>query len=565
MSNPEEKNLPLNEETKTPADEESKSPAAEENEALDSFLSRESAPKKASPSAGSRRGRTIATLMIISGAVLVLVGMIFLLRRTPQKASDDEDIPLEAWYIATVDEAGMHVVEVPTDGEGNPSQNGYGTLIEYDPFRISQIRVENTDASFTIHAHTDAGEHAEYRLEGYKSFSLQTGIPDNVANDVIDLHFLTIAGVGKNPADYGLSSPRARVSVTYTDGTSASISVGDDAPAGAGTYISFGNGDSVFLVNSESVDSFFYKPTDFISCEVSPSADSTGNAAFSRITLSGSRYPQKIVLEPNTDEAVDYDTCVTAPAAGFADAVLSAEISGSIRGLTAESVFAVNADGTDTATFLAAYQLDENCQAEVTAVYPDATLHLRAGSADSDSNVCLVNMDDPRVIYKIPIDKVRWASTSLDQLTPDTILRVRRTSISNITLISGEQKLSVDVDTRTQTVDTTDGGTEEVTTTEAYVDDKLLGDNSFTILLQNLTEMKNDGKTDAPADAALLEIRYTYTTGRTPDTIVIYESDSLSCAVALNGSVIGSIAKSYARSLVSNVSDVIAGKVPSSL
>lgn len=560
MSDRNDKNFPT-EEVETHSREKND---VKDSDALDSFLSRESASVKPKKSSVSKRGRHIAILLIAAGAVLVLVGMIFLLRQNP-KPDEEADILSEAWTIATVDEAGMHVVEVPTDSEGNPSQNGYGTLLDYNPFLISEIRVENSYGSFTIHARSDGGETPVYQLEGYESFELQTGMPDNVANDAKDLHFLTIAGVGKNPADYGLSAPRARVYVTYTDGTSALINVGDEAPGGAGTYISFGGGESVFLVSDESVDAFFYSPAAFISLTITETPDSTDSAAFRRITLTGSRYPQKIVLEPNDDEAVGYYYRTTSPSDSFADAVMSANIAGTIRDLYADEVVAVNTGGADEASFLTPFGLGEDCYAEVVAEYPDATLHLRAGEPDSDGNVCLVNMDDPRIVYRIGLGSVGWAAASPELLAPDTVLRVSRTALDSITLISGEKTCIIDVNTRTQTVETTDGGSEEITTTEAYLDDALLGDDSFTILLQNLVEMKNNGSSDAPAETALLEIRYAYTTGRAADTIILYDSDGQNCSVALNGVVIGSVAKTYATALVGNMDDILAGKLPKSL
>ena len=535
------------------------------NQALESFLSRESAIKKDRKTDKKKPRHNLILFLAAAAAVALLAGLVIFLQHSPEPAGS-EDLYSEAWTVATVDEAGIHRVEVPTDADGEPRQNGSGTLLSYVPAQIAEIHVENEAGGFTVHAHTEAGQATVYHLEGYEAFSLQTGKPEAVANDASSLPFLTIAGAGKRLADYGLASPRARVWITYTDATVAQISVGDEAAASSGTYVSFGSSDDVFLVDDEAVDSFLYAPTAFISLTITDTPESVTDTAARRITVTGSRYAQPIVLEPNTDPAVLYDYCLTSPDAMFADAVMSADIAGSIRDLYAEEVVAVNTGGEDSESFLAPFGLNRACYAEVCAEYPDTTIDLRASAPDSDGSVFLANLSDGgRVVYKIQLGAVSWANTSIEKLTPDTVLRVSRTAIGKLSLTAGDNACSIDVDTRTQTVPTTEGGSEEVTTTKAYLNGKLLGDDSFTILLQNLTEMKNTGVTDAPQQEALLTIRYTYTTGRADDTVTIYRSDGKSCTVALNGAVIGSTPKAYADALTGNLGDILAGKTPKSL
>lgn len=537
-------------------------------EALDRFLSREneSGIKSKQPSPK----RNLIVILVAAAVVAALTGVIIFLNNKPEtKSTPSEDLYTEAWTIATVDEAGLHTVTVPTDAAGEPQKNGSGTLIDYVPARISGIHVENADGSFTIEAHTHEGEATEYTIKGYEGLPLEPGIPDDVANDAAALQFQTIAGVGKNPADFGLEEPRATVWVSYTDGTSARINVGSEAPSSAGVYLSFGDAGTVYLVDSEAVDSFFYRPADFISLEVTDAADSVENAAFRRITLKGSRYPQPIVLEPNTDQAVNYYYQMTSPNRMFTDAVMSGDIAGSIRDIRAENVIAVNDGSEDAETFLSHFGLNGEGYAEVTAEYPDATIRLRASAPDGEGYVYLVNLDDPkigkRVVYQIQIGAVSWASASLDRLTPDTILSVSRTAIGNITASADGKTYSIDVDTRTQTVETDTGDTEEVTTTEAYYNDKLLGDDSFTILQQNLSGMPNDGPAADADGTALLEIRYTYTTGRAPDVLRITDVGTKEAAVTLNGSPVGTTPMSYVSTLIENLHDIDAGSVPKSL
>lgn len=540
----------------------------EADEALDSFLSRESSEKKHAKPVNKRFNRSMIALLSAVIVVAVLTGVIITLNHQPYNESE-EDLYVPARMIATVDEAGVHRVIIPTDADGDPVQNGSGSLIGYTPSLIDTIRVENASGSFTIRAHTHSGEATEYTLTGYERFALQAGVPDAVANDAAAMDFIIIAGTHKDPALFGLDAPRATVTVSFTDGTSAKLLVGSEAPASAGTYVAFGDTGVVYLVEDDAVDSFFYSPADFISLSITDSPETSDAAAFKRITLTGSHYPETIVLEPNTDSAVNYYYKMTAPVKLFADTVMSSDIAGSIRGLYAEKVAAVNAESSDAAAFLASYGLSGSGYAEVTAEYADATVRLRASAPDSEGYVYLVDLSDPSdggsVVYQIQIGAVSWASASTAALTPDTILSVSRTAISNITLTAYGKTYSIDVDTKTQTVTDTDGTEEQITTTEAYYDDRLLDDDSFTILLQNLSGMPNKGAASASGGAVLLEIRYTYTTGRAADTLILIDTGEKNVAVTLNGSAVGTTPKSYASALIANLGDIDAGKLPESL
>ena len=540
----------------------------EADAALDSFLSREQKERRQRRSANKKFNRNMIILLSAVIVIAVLTGVIIAVNNQPYPQSTEEGY-VEARTVATVDEAGVHEVVVPTTAKGEPMQNGGGTLLDYTPSDLVSVEVTNKHGSFTVLAQNHDGEATEYTLVGYEPFLLRAGGPDAVANDACDLVFNTIAGTGKDLSAFGLDKPRAVVSVTYNDGTKAHIRVGNNAAASAGTYIAFGNGTDVYLVTEDAVDSFFYAPADFISLTVTDSISSAEAAAFSKLSISGSHYPQKIMLEKNTDPAIDYDYRMTAPHVMFTDPVTSSDIAGSIRDLYAEKVVAVNPGDKNTAAFLAPYGLGLGSYAEIVAEYPDATIRLRCSEPDEEGNVYLVNASDEhtteRVVYQMQLAALSWATTTVDMLMPDTVLRVNRDAVGNITVTGEGKTYSIDADTKTQTVETTDGETEEVTTTEAYMDGKRLDSDGFIIFLQNLTNMPNTGGGTVSAGKKLLEIRYTYTTGREPDVIIVYDSDSQVAPVALNGSIIGSTTKYYVSSLLDNLEDLQKGVLPENL
>ena len=366
-----------------------------------------------------RMNKTALSLIIAIAAVAVLSLAVVLLNSHPEPVSDDSSYT-EADYTSTLDEAGVHYAVIPSNSDGEPVHNGSGALLSYTAAEVVSVTVDNraeSELSFTLRAHAHEGEAVEYSIDGLEDFRLQTGQPDSVAHNAAMLSFISIASVGGSPADFGLDSPRLTVTVAYSDGTSAVILVGDEAPASAGTYIGFGSGEAVYLVATDAVESFFTKPTGFVSLTITSSADTVDDNTPKKITLSGSLYPETVTLEP--DEDADYSYKLTSPVKAAADTYAASTVAGSIRDLYAEEVAAVNTDGSDTEAFLARYGLDEP-YAEVEAEYPDTVIRMRASEPDADGAVYLASeADGYRVIYKIQLGAVSWANTSLASLTAE--------------------------------------------------------------------------------------------------------------------------------------------------
>jgi len=551
---------------------ESTSPVREDgvsdaDDALESFLSREQEPdQKPQKSKKTLRGWII--LIAAAAAVAGLVAAVILINRLPYPESTDDSYT-PARIVATVDEAGVHTAQVPTETDGMPVQNGEGTLLAYTPGELLEIRVEHADGQkFALETATDEDGSAVYNLIGYDSYPLQTGAPDAVANDAANLSFSTIASVGGDPADFGLDQPRAVVRVKYTDGTLSTIYIGAEAPASAGSYLAFGDTGVVYLVADDAVDSFLYTVNDLISCVITEAAESVDTADPVSLTISGDRYPDPIMIEANDDAAVNYSYKMTAPHTAYAAMTESADVTGSIRDLYAEEIAGVCKPGDDLAGFLAGYGLSGS-YAAITAKYPDTTIRLRCSAPDSEGNVYLVRGGEQypgeRIVYRIQLASIRWANTSYEALVSDTVLDVNKEALTGIRITTDGKRYDITVDTRTQSVEDTEGNTEDVTTTEAYYKDKTLDTDGFSILCQNLAAVPNTHDSPKAGDTVLYEVRYSYSNGRAADVIQIYDDGTKTCPVALNGTLIGATKKAYATTLIENIRDIIQGRLPESL
>ena len=531
-------------------------------EALESFLNRpqESDKKNDEPPAKRKLGRGAVALIIAIVAVAALIITVVVVLNRPVTPIDEEDIPDKPVQMETiVDEKGEHHVEIATDEEGEIEQNGYGELISYIPAQITKIEVENTAGSFAVNAKTPEGEHTIYTITGFEGYDLRAGMADSVANDAASLSFTEVAAVGANPADFGLDKPRATVRVSYSDKTSAVFRVGNEADGSAGTYVALGDSNDVFLVENEAVDSFLFNVLDMISYEITPKSENVEDDSFSTIEISGSRYPDKITLVPNTDEAINADYRLTSPREMFADSYEGNDISGSIRDLYAESVVCVNPSEKQLGDFgvKAPY-------AKVHAVFPDIEITLCCSAPGEDGMVNLYH-PDKGIIYTIQHDKLGWAKTNLDQLLPKTIIELNTSMIDGITVTSDGKTYDVDVDHKTATSTDANGESVESDVIEAKLDGKEIPEDSVMVFFQNFNVMNNLGLVNESGSNIIYQWKVSYTNGRDDDTISIYDNGGKSCPVALNGTIIGTVSKSHAAALQQDILNIAAGKAPKSL
>ena len=529
---------------------------AEENTALDSFLSREQEQKKTVKPVKKRKPILIVIIALVIVAALV-VTLILVRHRTYQKS---EGVTDPAEITLDVGKDGVHEASVALDENGNILQNGNGSLLTYVPADIKEINVENRDGSFTVTSTTPEGEATVYKLVGFEDYTLQEGIADEIASHVSALEFTKIISANGNLSDYGLDKPLATLNVSFNDGTSAIVRVGNNAAGeDTGAYVAFGSSDAVYLVSSETVKPFLYSVNSLISLDITDKMEDSDKSEFSTLTISGTRYDEPITLEPNTDKAIDASYIVTSPRRMYANATESYDIAGNIRGLYAEEVVCVNPSDNQ----LSSYGLSEP-YASVKATYPDTEITLHASAPNDDGLIYLYN-PDKNVIYTIQLAAVSWAKTGLDLLTPENPLIVNKAYVSAIDFSAGDTSFKLDVTSSTETVTDDDGNEQEVTTTTATYDGKELTEQNFSIFFQNLTAIKNQGSPDGGKGSTVMSVTYSYTTDRSDDTLTVYTSDATNYILELNGSVVGTASKAYIDSLIEGAQGLIKGENITSL
>ena len=168
---------------------------------------------------------------------------------------------------------------------------------------------------------------------------------------------------------------------------------------------------------------------------------------------------------------------------------------------------------------------------------------------------------DSNIIYSIEASRIPWIYTTLDKLTPDTVINPNFESLSSIEVTDSSGTYVFDITTKSESVDTTEGGQEEVSSTTARYNGKKLDSDNFYVFYQNICAMENAGKAnDSGSDTVALRIKLSYSTGRPTDTVTIYETGNTKYVAQLNGNIQSLVYKSYCTKFSQSVQDLIMGK-----
>ncbi len=543
----------------------------ENDNELDDIFEKFDAPKETS-SASKKKNSHIKALIIAVIAAVVLVGAGALLIFVPNGETTSAELKGSAEVKNNV-KNNVHEVSVKTDSNGKIKENGSGSLINKVPSDISKIHVKNNTDTYTITSYTpkkktketdpETGKAKEktdatvYTLVGYEKFKLQDGVADEIANACSTLSFSSVSAedAGSNLADFGLDKPRAVVTVTYNDKTKSVFKVGKDAAQNLGTYVMFGSGKSVFLCDKDTVSKFLYGINKYISLTINENASDNNAGEYKTLTISGSNFSRSITMKPNSDtKHISAANIITSPVNTYADDTEASTVTGAIRGLYAQSVAAVNPSSSK----LSGFGLSSP-YAKISAKYSDTTVSLIASKPDSKGD-CYLMKNGGKVVYKIASSSIPWVSTSEKKLISNYVLNPE---------LSGLKKMSVsfsgktyDFNIKTTETKTTDDSGEETSTTDtvtSYENEKL-DEGNFETFFKNaamLTKAEKNGP--AVSGTPALTIKYSYSGGRSADTVMFFKSGSKYIA-SVNSKSVGTVYSNYIEKLITQTPQVAKDK-----
>ena len=512
--------------------------------------------------------KTTKSIIIAVVAVVVLVGALFaIIKFMPENNKGDETsvtYPTDENGEQYATDAKGNVIPSVKDKDGNIISAGEVVLTEKGPLKLQEIDVTNKFGKYTIKSTmvdlpkekatdpdgnpTGQTKTNEYTIVGYEDAGINAGgQTEAIANSISNLKTLDIIDIkGKNLEDYGLDKPQVVVTGKYSDKTENTMKIGNDAAGSKQVYMQFGKDKAVYLVDKKSVESFYYSPLELVSLEVYPSVKKEGELTEPiKVTLTGKNYPKKVEIESNDDVTTEaYFKSIT-PDERPINVTIASEIMGSIKGLNANKVLAVN----PTKDQLKKYNLDTP-YAHIVADFKTEVLTMSAGKP-IEAGFIPVYSEDKDIIYSIDPTLARWATTSYEELKYEYIAKPIITYVEAVKVTANGKTHTYNLDSKTAK----DEEGNETTQLVVKSNDKKLNTEYFETFYQNLSAVKREDSSDKyeKQGNSVLTVEYIYNNDKKSDVIEYFDAGSRKYIAQVNGKSDGIVYETYIKQIGDDV------------
>lgn len=171
------------------------------------------------------------------------------------------------------------LMNLPSSDGGGASSTASSTSISLNTKTaddVSKVEVKNNSDSYTVEMKSEDS----YSVEGLDGFDLnKTSISALKSDSAGVAATQLVEEQAEDLSIYGLDSPKAEATITYKDGETLSLAVGNEAAGDAGTYVTVNGESKVYLFNSAKVDTFAYPLLEYASKEITPSQEEAVAAA----------------------------------------------------------------------------------------------------------------------------------------------------------------------------------------------------------------------------------------------------------------------------------------------
>lgn len=163
---------------------------------------------------------------------------------------------------------------------------------------ISRVDIRNTDDTYSLAYDTT---NKRWALTGYEDIALNTELTDTL---VAYSTLISAADRVETPGalkEYSLDTPTATGTITYTDGTTVTLTVGNPTPAKDRYYVQISGDNAVYMFDSDCVYLFTvrgiaFADTTLVSAPTVKSTDTDGTAVLKEVSYSGKKHPTPLKI-----------------------------------------------------------------------------------------------------------------------------------------------------------------------------------------------------------------------------------------------------------------------------
>ncbi|MGN0537678.1 MAG: DUF4340 domain-containing protein [Acutalibacteraceae bacterium] len=480
--------------------------------------------------------KNIKIIIIAALTVLILAAALIVILLLPKEDNSTTNTPSA---INLINRNYLDVEEIKVENShGSYELVGYltETYYNYDTTSSDSSSESENANSYETMIYT-MQEHPKNHLSQYQTQQLAYHCANITASKIVDK-------TGERYAEFGLSKPRATVTITFNDNTKKTLYIGNDAVGKENTvYIRFEGDKYVYLVALDTVSMFLEDGLQLFDKSLSISLERDSYIESMVINGTYLEKPIKIDATDNTNSDSAYlmyspyrEICNADTMENFCETYLF--------GLEGDSVAAVDCSDEE----LKKYGLAEP-YSDIFVTATCGSIHLLTSAPDKDKN-CYIMAAGENIIYKISADKLPWLDISYKDFLSDSIFAPNFLSMNNMKISTG--KTDYDFDITHETKENIDGKPSTVHT--VMYGNTEINYQYFENYIHNLCEITRTDESveNAVRDDLLLSVQFAFENDIT-DTIELYVSGT-KCLVVLNGHAESYTDLTYANDLVSYVS-----------
>ncbi len=236
---------------------------------------------------------------------------------------------------------------------------------------------------------------------------------------------------GNNYKEYGLDSPRAEISVIYSDNSSIQMQLGNEAPDNMGVYFKLGENKNVYLVPANLVDVFFVDKLQMFDKNISSVLDE--KSFISGLEVKGQGYKNELIVSENKTKTNSGKYIMDKPYRASCSDERVRAIGESLYGFEGTEIAAVEATEEDIKKF----GLDKPFE-QITAKADDDTyVTIVASEKDSEGKCYLMNPTQTK-IFRMDVSELEWYGIGKNDLLTDAILSPDLNHINTMNIAFGE-------------------------------------------------------------------------------------------------------------------------------
>ena len=222
----------------------------------------------------------------------------------------------------------MLIIFLPGDSDEDVSSHTSDAIVEEPTFVLFDRSNESADTAIvqSVSFNNESGKYtiayndkkATYELKGYEDLTLSQNMEDLISTCITLAADDQITDV-KSLADYGLDKPKASATVSYHDGASVTVNIGNLVATQDGYYLNQSGSDDIYMVTSETANFFlapnwWYVSTTLLTSPAVREGDEEGSSVLKEVTISGKNHDVPITIRrplPEDGEEFGYFKYVT--------------------------------------------------------------------------------------------------------------------------------------------------------------------------------------------------------------------------------------------------------------